>query len=87
MKLIDDLYELYKDHLTGDEEDALIIINGIIRDFSSEDIKKLISDMPEREKFEMLSLYLYERFRLKVAEEGVGQTINRDDQDDTKFFH
>ncbi|WP_227938263.1 DUF6154 family protein [Alkalihalobacillus deserti] len=87
MKFVDDLYELYKDHLTGDEEDALIIIDGIIRDFNNADIKKLISDMPNRERFEMLSLYLYEKFRLKIANEGVGKTLNRDDQDDIKFFH
>ncbi|MFC0562455.1 DUF6154 family protein [Halalkalibacter alkalisediminis] len=87
MKFIDDLYHLYKDHLTGDEEDALIIIDGIVRDFSDEDIKKLISELPTKEQFEMLSLYLYEKFRLKIANEGIGQTLNRDDQDDGKLFH
>lgn len=87
MKFVDDLYHLYKDHLTGDEEDALIIIDGIIRDFSDEDIKKLISDLPTKEQFEMLSLYLYEKFRLKIANEGIGQTLNSDDQGDGKVFH
>jgi len=87
LKFVDDLYHLYKDHLTGDEEDALIIIDGIIRDFSDEDIKKLISDLPTKEQFEMLSLYLYEKFRLKIANEGIGQTLNSDDQGDGKVFH
>ena len=87
MKFVDDLYEMYKDHLTGDEEDALIIIDGIVRDFNNDDIKKMLSDMPDNEKFKMLALYIYEKFRLKIAQEGIGQTLNRDDQDDNKFFH
>ncbi|ARK30605.1 DUF6154 family protein [Halalkalibacter krulwichiae] len=87
MKFINNLYQLYKDQLTGDEEDALIIINGILQNFSDEDIHKLISDMSNREQFEMFSLYLYEKFRIKVAEEGLGQILNQDDQDDSKFLH
>ncbi|MDT8861604.1 DUF6154 family protein [Alkalihalobacillus sp. MEB130] len=87
MKFVDELYELYKNHLTGDEEDALIIINGILHDFDDRDIKKLVDDMPDQERFEMLALYLYEKFRIKVAEEGIGQTKNRDDQGGVKFYH
>ncbi|MCL7748395.1 MULTISPECIES: DUF6154 family protein [Halalkalibacter] len=87
MKFVDELYELYKNHLTGDEEDALIIINGILHDFNDRDIKKLVDDMPDQERFEMLALYLYEKFRIKVAEEGIGQTRNRDDHDEVKFYH
>ncbi|GAE24983.1 hypothetical protein JCM9140_951 [Halalkalibacter wakoensis JCM 9140] len=87
MKFVDELYDLYKNHLTGDEEDALIIINGILHDFDDRDIKKLIDGMPDQERFEMLALYLYEKFRIKVAEEGIGQTRNKDDQGDVKFYH
>ncbi|GAE34386.1 DUF6154 family protein [Halalkalibacter akibai] len=87
MKFVDDLYHLYKDKLTGDEEDALIIINGILKDFSDEDIKKLIKDLTDMERFEMFALFLYEKFQLKVREEGVGQTLNHDDQPDFKYFH
>ncbi|WP_088105379.1 DUF6154 family protein [Halalkalibacter urbisdiaboli] len=87
MKFVDDLYALYKNHLTGNEEDAFIIIEGILQDFSSNDINKMITDMSDRERNEMFSLFLYEKFRLKVAEEGVGQTKNKDDQGDIKYFH
>jgi hypothetical protein len=87
LKFVDDLYNLYKDHLTGDEEDAIIIINGILQDFTDEDIKKFILDLSDQDKFEMLALFVYEKFRLKVAEEGIGQTLNRDNQDGSKFFH
>ncbi|WP_430383830.1 DUF6154 family protein, partial [Acinetobacter baumannii] len=45
MKFVDELFELYKNHLTGDEEDALIIINGILHDFNDRDIKHLVDTM------------------------------------------
>ncbi|WP_100408073.1 DUF6154 family protein [Bacillus solitudinis] len=87
MRFVDDLYKLYKNHLTGDEEDAYVIIRGILLEFSDNDIEKTMKDMSEHERFEMFSLYLYEKFRLKVAEEGIGQTKMADDQGDIKYFH
>lgn len=80
MKLIDDAFEMYKDHLTGDEEDVLIIIYGILDGFKKEDLDTLIHDLKEEEKFEMIALYLYEKLRLKMAEEGIGHIGNSDDQ-------
>lgn len=80
MKLIDDAFEMYKDHLTGDEEDVLIIIYGILDGFNKEDLDKLIHDLKAEERFEMVTLYLYEKLRLKIAQEGIGQIGNNDDQ-------
>ncbi|WP_209123787.1 DUF6154 family protein [Alkalihalobacillus sp. BA299] len=82
MKFIDDLFAMYKNHLTGDEEDAFIIISGILQEFNIGDIEKLIKELSDEERFEMFGLYVYERFRLKVAQEGVGDTNNEDDQSD-----
>lgn len=86
MKLVNELYELYKNQLTGDEEDASIIIHGVLQEFDKEAIDNLIGDLTDYEKFEMVALYLYESFQLKVADEGIGQTKNHDDQDN-KYFH
>ncbi|MDE5414411.1 MAG: DUF6154 family protein [Bacillaceae bacterium] len=80
MKFVDDLYEMYKNHLTGDEEDAYIIVDGILQEISKEDVKKLIDELSDNERFEMFGMYLYETFRLKVAQEGIGETLNEDDQ-------
>ncbi|MBB5174296.1 DUF6154 family protein [Texcoconibacillus texcoconensis] len=86
MEFVDHLYDLYKDKLTGDEEDALIIIEGVVADFSNQDIEKIFRDLSEEDRFNMVSLFLYEKFRQKVAKEGIGQTKNRDDQQ-FKYYH
>ena len=83
MKMIDDLYAMYKDHLTGDEEDIFIIIYGVLDGFKHEDLERLMTEMNQEEKFEMISLYLYEKLRLKMAQEGVGHIGNGDDQRST----
>jgi hypothetical protein len=80
MKLIDDVYEMYKDHLTGDEEDVLAIIYGVLEGFKNEDLVNLYNDLNHEEKFEMTVLYLYEKLRFKLAEEGIGHMGNGDDQ-------
>lgn len=86
MKLVEELYEMYKNHLTGDEEDAFVLIHGLLQDFDEHAVDQVIKDLSEIEKFEMLALYLYECFRLKVADEGIGQIKNKDDQG-MKYFH
>ncbi|MED4125846.1 DUF6154 family protein [Halalkalibacterium halodurans] len=58
MEFVDRLYELYKDKLTGDEEDAFIIIEGIMESFTARDVNQLFHDLPEPERFDMLALYL-----------------------------
>lgn len=80
MKLIDDVYAMYKDHLTGDEEDILIIIYGLLEGIGRKDLEKIFLDLNDEEKFDMVALYLYEKLRLKMAEEGVGHIGNDDDQ-------
>lgn len=82
MDWIDKLYELYKNELTGNEEDAFIIIEGILEDLSDDDIQQLITDLSARDRYEMMALFLYEQLRLKIAEEGIGTTTNRE-----KFYH
>ncbi len=79
--MIDDVFEMYKDHLTGDEEDVLVIIYGILDGFKNDDLDKLYQDLKGEEKFEMIALYLYEKLRLKMFQEGVGHIGNSDDQD------
>lgn len=78
MDLIQQLYELYKNELTGDEEDAIIIIEGILESFTDEDIQKLINDMSKQERYEMIALFLYEQFRLKLAQEGLMDTTTNE---------
>lgn len=77
MKLVDQLYDLYKDQLVGDEEDALIIVSGILAELDREHFLEWIGEMSEHDLYEMLGNYLVYRLRQKMAQEGVG----RDDGD------
>ncbi|MDQ0254645.1 hypothetical protein J2S74_002024 [Evansella vedderi] len=81
MKFIDDLYEMYSEYLTGKEDDAMIIIESILEDVSSNDLKKFISNLSAKEQYEMVALYLYEKFRLKMEEK------KRNDLPIDPFFH
>lgn len=86
MKFIDDLYNLYRDHLTGDDEDAIALVLGVLQEQDREDMLNLVQDMNEEEVFQMLSMFLIELMRQKMATEGVGNnTLNTDPTSDT--FH
>ncbi len=86
MKFIDDLYNLYRDHLTGDDEDAIALVLGVLQEQDREDLLNLVQDMNEDEVFQMLSMFLIELMRQKMATEGVGNnTLNTDPTSDT--FH
>lgn len=73
MKLIDELYEFYRDKLTGDDEDIDILTFAILEEFSKEDILALINDMDEQELYDLIGLYLIETLRGKFAQQGLGE--------------
>lgn len=73
MKFIDDLYELYKDQLVGDEEDAIALVLYALQDHGKDDFLKLIRDMSEEEVYQMLGNYLIEKLKDKMDREGLGQ--------------
>lgn len=73
MKFIDDLYELYKDQLVGDEEDAVALVLYALQDHEREDLMKFIKDMTYDEMYQMLGHFLIEKLKDKMSEEGLGQ--------------
>lgn len=85
MKRIDEMFEMYKNHLTGDEEDLLVIIYGMLEDYTVEDLHQFFRELEEEDKFEMVTLYIYEKLRLKMEREGIGHIGNEDDQG--KLYH
>jgi hypothetical protein len=74
MKFIDDLYHLYRNHLTGDEEDAVAIVLDVLHEQEREDLIKFIKDMDEDEIFSMVGIYLIELMKRKMADEGVANS-------------
>lgn len=73
MKFVDNMYNLYKDQLVGDEEDALIIVSGLLEELDRKHLMELIDEVDDYEMFEMLGNYLVYKLRLKMAEEGSGR--------------
>ncbi|MEC1717907.1 DUF6154 family protein [Schinkia azotoformans] len=85
-KLIDDLYKMYSHILTGDEEDADIIIFSVLEALKRKDILELIEEMDEQELYSMVGLYMLEKFKSKMAREGVGQSQMLT-EDEIKHLH
>ncbi|MGD8190900.1 DUF6154 family protein [Brevibacillus ginsengisoli] len=72
MRFIDELYELYRGHLTRDEEDIVAVVVGILAEQSREELLKLVKDMDEEELFHMVAYYMIEVMKRKIAMEDEG---------------
>lgn len=67
MRFIDELYELYKGHFNGDEEDITAIVVGILDEHTREELISIIDGMDDEEVFNMLAIYMIEVVKRKVA--------------------
>ncbi|MBA4536879.1 hypothetical protein H1Z61_06920 [Bacillus aquiflavi] len=73
MKLIDELYELYRNKLTGDDEDIDILAFAVLEELDRDDVLHLINEMDDQELFDLMGLYLIESLKGKFAKEGIGR--------------
>jgi Family of unknown function (DUF6154) len=78
MKFVDELYEYYKNRLTGDEEDAEVMTMSILEELDRNDLLHLIQEMTDEELMGMVGLYILESLKAKMAHDGIGQTKLRD---------
>lgn len=58
MKLIDELYELYRNKLTGDEEDIDMLAFAFLEEMNREDLLNIIKDLDNQELYDLMGLYL-----------------------------
>lgn len=70
MSFIDEVYSLYREHLDGDEEDAVTIVLSILEDQSRENVLKLIDQMSDDEVVQMMGVYLVEMLKMKMVQDG-----------------
>lgn len=73
IKLVDELYEMYRNKLTGDEEDIDMLAFAFLEEMSQEDLISLIQDMDKQELYDLMGLYLIESLKAKFAQEEYGQ--------------
>jgi hypothetical protein len=85
MKFIDDLYDLYKDQIAGDEEDAVALVMYTLQDHDREDLMTLLDEMNDDEIYQMIGQFLVEKLKDKMAKEGLGQ--NRPYPRDSRNVH
>jgi hypothetical protein len=76
MKLVDELFDLYRNKLTGDEEDIDMLTFAFLEEMSREDLLGIIRDMDEQELYDLVGLYLIESLKVKFAQEEYGQRRN-----------
>lgn len=73
MKLVDELFELYRDKLTGDDEDIDMLAFAILEEMSREDLLHLIQELSTQELHNVIGVYLIESLREKFAQDEYGQ--------------
>ncbi|PLT29297.1 DUF6154 family protein [Peribacillus deserti] len=69
MKLIEELYELYKSKLTGNDEDIDMLAFAVLEQLSREEILGLIHEMDNQELINLMGLYIIESLKGKFAQE------------------
>ncbi|MBA4603764.1 DUF6154 family protein [Thermoactinomyces mirandus] len=70
MSFVDEVYDLYRDQLTDDEEDAVTIVLSILEEQSREHMMALIEQMDDDEIMQMLGVYLVEMLKVKMVQDG-----------------
>ncbi|MGP7818367.1 DUF6154 family protein [Niallia sp. 01092] len=69
MKLVEELYNLYKHKLTGDEEDIDMLAFAFLEEMTREDLLHIIQELNEQELYDLMGLYLIEGLKGKFAKE------------------
>lgn len=73
MKLVDELYELYRDKLTGDDEDIDMLAFAFLEEMNRDDLIHIIKELDTQELYDLIGLYLIESLKGKFAQEEYGQ--------------
>lgn len=68
MKLIDDLYNMYRNKLTGDEEDIDMLTFAVLEQLDRKEILELIQEMDDQELTNLMGLYIIESLKGKFAQ-------------------
>lgn len=67
MRLVDEIFEMYRDRLTGDEEDLDMITFAILEHYDRNELMGIVRDMSHDELQYFIRLYLLETLKGKFA--------------------
>lgn len=72
MKIVDELYALYRHKLTGDDEDIDMLAFAFLEEMTREDLLRIIHELDNQELYDLMGLYLIESLKGKFASENFG---------------
>lgn len=70
MSFVNEVYNMYRDQMNDDEDDAVTIVLNLLEDQSKENIQSLIDEMTEDEIMQMMGVYLVEMLKMKMVQDG-----------------
>lgn len=73
MKLVDELFEFYRDKLSGDDEDIDMLTFAILEEMTYEDLMEVVKGLEKQELYDLIGLYLIEALKGKFASKDYGQ--------------
>lgn len=82
MRLIDELFEIYQNRLTADDEDIDIITLAVLEESDRRDLLKIVEEMKDDELQSFIRLYLIESLKGKFANRSADNY-----QNPTKYLH
>lgn len=85
MSFVDEIYEMYKSQLTGDDEDAIALVLNLLQDHKREELLSKINEMEDYEIYQMLSIYLIEALKVKIAEGNIEEISKKRSRDDYRY--
>ena len=68
MRLVDELFAMYRDRLTGDEEDLEMISFAVLEHSNRAELLNIVKDMNDYELQYFIRLYLMETLKGKFAQ-------------------
>ncbi|MBP3039775.1 hypothetical protein J9303_09785 [Bacillaceae bacterium Marseille-Q3522] len=68
MKIIDELFEMYRDKLVGDEEDINMLTFAFLEEMSRDDLLHIIENLDNQELYDLIGLYIIETLKEKFSD-------------------
>lgn len=71
MNFIDELFEMYRDKLTGDDEDIDVLALAVLEQLDRNDVISLIKELDDRELYNLMGLYIIDSLKKRFAKDDV----------------
>lgn len=77
MNFIDELYQLYRDKLTGDDEDIDILALAVLEQLDRKDVMQLINELEDRELYNLMGIYIIDSLKKRFAKEDIQPSASK----------